>query len=182
MRHVLVVGGTGILAPAVLALAERGDAVGVLARGRERLDAVVASARERGGRAHAIRADLEDPEGLGRALAGARAEHGPFDFALAYLPTAPDTAARALAAAVDGVVVHVLTTEWAAPGTRAADRAARAAPGGAGAKVVVLGWAGSGGTPRWHTSEEVSAAVLAGLEAPGETVVGRLRPWEDRPG
>jgi hypothetical protein len=164
------VGGTGILAPAALALAKGGARVGVLARRPER--------RAVG---YPIRADTGDPEVLGAALDRALAAHGPFTLALAYLPEAPARSVAALAARVSGELVHVLTSTWGAPGVGRAQREAFAPRGAGPTRWVLLGWTRAGdGTPRWHTPEEVSAAVLAAREE--ETRVGELEPWGDQPG
>ena len=162
--HALVVGGTGILAPAAAALAARGWTVSVLARGAAGDGAVAV--------------DATDPAALAAALDAAIARRGPLGLALVYAPFAPADAQAAIAARVPGTLVHVLVSAWAAPG---ADRAARDrwAPDGAGATLrVTLGWTAG----RWHTPAEVSRGVLRALDGDeAEAVVGRLRPWSGRP-
>ena len=70
----------------------------------------------------------------------------------------------------------VATTEWAAPG-------AAEPPWHEFADVVVqLGWAVDDRGSRWHTAEEVSAAVASTLRAEQVTgLCGAVRPWSDRP-
>lgn len=171
--HSLVVGGTGILHPAARALAERGWRVTVLARG---------ATDEPPGLFAAV-VDVRDTPALGAALDEAISARGPFDLALVYAPTAPATSMRAIAGRVAGRLIYVLTSEWAAPD---AERAARDAwaPDGAGhpTQRVTLGWTYGPEGARWHTPEEVARATLDALENDaGETTLGTLRPWTDRP-
>ncbi|MFD9574146.1 hypothetical protein ACFWBI_30490 [Streptomyces sp. NPDC059982] len=51
-------------------------------------------------------------------------------------------------------------------------------------RSVILGFTGHGSDTRWLNHEEISEGVLAALRSPqdgGLHVVGRVRPWEDRP-
>jgi len=164
-----VVGGTGILRPAAAALARTGVAVTVAARG--------ARAAAPAG-THPAAADVRDPVGLAAALDAAIAARGPLGLALVYAPAAPAAAQAALAARVPGLLVHVLTSEWAAPGRDRTARDAWAAAGPGATKRLVLGWRGA----RWHTPAEVSAAALAlALGAGHEATLGAVRPWAARP-
>jgi hypothetical protein len=161
---VLVVGGTGILRPAAVALAAAGAAVSVVSR--------------RAGAAD-VRADLAQPGSLGVALGAERR----FDAALAYAPWATADNLAELAARVDGVLVHVLVSAWAAPGVRARERDTWARAGGRRTVWLTLGWVpGADGEVRWHTPEEVSAGGLAALGGGrAEQHLGQLRPWAARP-
>lgn len=74
----LVTGGSGGIGAAVVRLlVRRGSAVVLTYRGnREAAEAVVGEARELGGRAVAVRADLSDVDGSRGLIAGIAAEHG----------------------------------------------------------------------------------------------------------
>jgi NAD(P)-dependent dehydrogenase (short-subunit alcohol dehydrogenase family) len=61
------------------AFADRGAAVGLLARGREGLEATVAEARARGARALAVSTDVGDPDAVERAAEAIEDELGPID-------------------------------------------------------------------------------------------------------
>lgn len=165
-----MVGGTGILAPAAAALARTGAQVTIVARG--------ARNDPRAGLFGAP-ADVRDPAALARALDVAIAARGAFGLALAYAPWAPAPAQAALAARVPGLLVHVLTSEWAAPGRSRAERDAWAPDGAGTTRRLTLGWRAGG----WHSPAEVSAAALAlALGAAPEATLGAIRPWADRPG
>jgi hypothetical protein len=128
---------------------------------------------------HGAPVDVRDAAAFAATLDGAIAARGEIGLALAYLPWAPAEAQRALAARVPGLLVHVLTSEWAAPGRTRAERDAWAPDGAGATRRLTLGWHAG----RWHTPAEVSAAALA-LARGGapEATLGTLRPWSDRPG
>lgn len=157
----LVVGGTGPLAPAVSELAGRGE------------DTVIVSRTPGPGK---VVADWADPEAMAGALVGRH-----FDGALIYAPGAPLASLAAAVAAVDGPSVLLLTTAWAAPGAPAPrDRLARA--GVADAVLVRLGWASADGEgTRWHSPAEISRAAVDALTERADTTLGHLRPWSDLP-
>jgi hypothetical protein len=160
-----VVGGTGILKPAALALRRSGLPVTVVARGAQ------------GEGAAAV--DATDTTMLMAALDAAVAERGEFTMALVYAPFAPAASLAAIAQRVPGVLVHVLTSRWAAPDANPEERDAWAPDGPGVTKRLLLGWAPG---PRWHTPEEVSAAALAAAHgAEAERTLGATRPWGERP-
>ncbi|MEU8382562.1 hypothetical protein [Streptosporangium sp. NPDC048865] len=156
--HVLVVGGTGILSPAVRVLVDRGARVSVVSRSGHGVPAG----------ADAVVADVTRVAALAAALDLAIGERGPLRLALAYQPFAPAGAWAALAARVGGPLVALLTSGHAAPLDAPAPPlpagAAVGAEGAVGAEVrhLLLGWhpAGAGLPARWHTPEEISAAAL----------------------
>jgi NAD(P)-dependent dehydrogenase (short-subunit alcohol dehydrogenase family) len=161
---VLVVGATGVLRPAVFALARDGRTVYALARPGARLDELV--------RPHVepVAVDYRD---VGR-LAAALPE---VDAALLYCPAAPPTSVDVLLHSTDGPVVWLLTSASADPADVGVEFrfGARVAPN---VTRVALGWAGG---PRWHTPEEISTAALDALGDGTERVLGAVRPWEGRP-
>lgn len=185
--HVLVVGATRILRPAVTALAARGCAVTAVARSEDGLRRLVA---ETPGRVGPLVADVTTP-GFGGVLHRATDRSG-LTGALVYAPSGTPEALEALTRdlVVSGPVVLVLTSGWAAP-EASAERAgpwtpdslpasSRPAPG---CRRLVLGWHRDAGGVRWHTPQEISAAALDLLGAPAEqdSVLGTVRPWEERP-
>jgi 3-oxoacyl-[acyl-carrier protein] reductase len=60
-------------------LAAEGAAVAICARGREALDAAAGAIRSRGGRVHAVAADVASPDDLTRAIDASAAALGPID-------------------------------------------------------------------------------------------------------
>lgn len=163
MTRVLVVGATGILRPAAVALAASGVTVLAVARTRQDLERLAQAAPG----VVPVVADCLRPEEVVAALAttGPRPLSG-----LCYCPAADAAGRRALAALVDGPLLQLLPSAWAEPDAAAPD---------AGGPVLQLGWTGV--PPRWHTPDEVSTAALEAWREGRDAVLGRVRPWADRP-
>ncbi|MFF6888487.1 hypothetical protein ACFY9F_35485 [Streptomyces sp. NPDC012421] len=185
--HLLVVGATGTLLPAVHAATSRGDLVTAVTRSPIALRDLAHRTR---GRVRPFVRDYEDP-GLGAALAEASRAR-PFTGALLYCPLASPLTVQALVDAVprNRPVVLLLTSAHAAPTAETEEgpawsparlpRDSRPSPG---CRLLVLGWARGAGAARWHTADEISAAALAVLDAaaPRDAVLGEVRPWAARP-
>jgi molybdopterin-guanine dinucleotide biosynthesis protein A len=142
--HVVVVGGTGMLAGLSRALAARGHRVTVVARRPVDLGAGVEQ----------LTLDYRSTEALERALAAAAAERGPVELAVAWIhtdaPAAPAAVARAVAPG--GRLVQVFGTRiWPL----------QPVPIHLAYRQVLLGSV----TGRWLTNEEISAGVLAAIDA-----------------
>lgn len=176
---VLVVGGTGMLAPAVAALAAQGSPTFVVARRPQRLGMVTGVVPVVG--------DWRDPAALTGAVRQALTSHGcsVVDRAVTWIHGPyRDRMHEALAGilAPDAVVVSLHGSAGADP-----SRTAPAAPPVHAPprryRTVVLGFADqpAGGT-RWLTHQEISQAALAALDDPQPIqVAGRVSPWQDRP-
>ncbi len=198
--HALVVGGTGMLAAATLALARDYRVVSVIARNRDRLQDLAARLhRPPGGEQAAgggpwsgiinpIALDYRDTAALRAALQDAVRQHGPIELAVCWIHrTAP--AAPAVVAAFTGTperpgrFFHV-------QGSVAADPA-RAEPGQRAAleqagpilyREVILGFVIEEGRSRWLTHREISEGVLEAIRADRPRfIVGTVRPWSARP-
>lgn len=176
MTSVLVVGASGILAPLALELAARGDEVVAVGREPSGLARLTSSAAN--GAVRAIAADTTSKDDIRRVIDAA-----PYDHAIMYAPAVPPTMRPRLLERVVGRAVLVLTSAAAdpqeAPAWHDAVAAARPRPGDA---VVLLGWAQDRGAARWHTPAEVSAAALRALDAGQDSILGEIRPWNERPG
>jgi hypothetical protein len=157
MTSVLVVGASGILAPAASALVERGAAVTGISRGRHAPAGV-----------NGLHVDAHDLPALDAALGAAR-----WTAAIVYAPAVTAQTLPRVAEAVDGRVVHVRTSA-------AADPALGIEPALV-PDVLLLGWVDDGGSTRWHTPQEVSDAALEVLADGASRILGTVRPWERRP-
>jgi hypothetical protein len=161
---VLVIGATRILRPAVVTLAGGGATVVAGSRSAADLDALAAQVPG----VVPVPADGLATGGLGTALTDLRLRP---TGGLCYLPGADAAVRRQLAALVDGPLVQLLPSAWAAPDAQRQD---------VGGPSLQLGWTGD--PARWHTPEEISTAALDVLHKGRDAVLGRVRPWEERPG
>lgn len=150
-RSVLVIGATGILAPAWEAFRSRGD--GVVAVSRH-------------GARGSIAVDARDAPALRAALDGEA-----WIDAVVYAPAVSAESLSYVRGATTGRCVLVRTSDAAAPefGTSAVPR-----------DTLQLGWTDDP-TPRWHTPAEVSCAALEVLADGMPRTLGVVRPWSDRP-
>lgn len=152
---VLVVGASGILAPAVAALLRRGVGVTGITRSR---------AAPPG--AASLTVDARDAASVHRATAGRM-----WDAALVYAPAVSPESLEAIRAAVRGRAVLVRTS-----------REAVARVDEVPADTLQLGWHDEpDGSTRWHSPDEVSTAALAVLDDGVGRMLGTLTPPERRP-
>jgi hypothetical protein len=179
----LIVGATRILRPAVEDLRTK-HAVFALARD------VATIAGTDGVRP--VAADLTDLEAMQAALRNTPR----FSAALVYAPRAAPGVRELIAQHVDGRLVELLTSQWAAPedtdrpdaidpdtidpDTIDPDAIDPAALDSVGVPLL-LGWTADSGVPRWHTPSEISAAALEVLVHGRPAVLGTVRPWHTRP-
>ena len=176
--HILVVGGTGMLAGLVEALAGDGGRLSLLSR---RACSFAGPSNVTG-----YDADYYDEAAFTAALDAA----GPIDLAVAWLHRADIPAARRLAErvgqrAMPGRLFQVLGSAAGDPARP--DRLATAAQVAVALpncrlRQVVLGFEVEGGRSRWLTDAEISGGVLAAVRADRTySVVGRVEPWASRP-
>ncbi len=155
-------------------LAARGALVSVVSRSSGR-------AARLAGTAHPVVADVTDAAAFARALDRAVEERGPISLALAYQPFAPDEAWHVLAARVEGLLVALLVSAYAAKDAPAPPLA-EGRHGRADVRHLLLGWHRDAGGVRWHTPREVSAAAVGVADRGESAVLGVIRPWSERPG
>lgn len=162
MTRVLVVGATGILAPAAAELVASGETVTGMARNPHGMPAGVEPLVVDGRDAGAVRSAVEDRR---------------WDAALVYCPAVTAETLAVLQGAADRIV-EVRTSAAADPAHRdlvAADDLVAAGD------VLQLGWQPGEAGARWHTPREVSEAALEVLADGAGRVLGAVRPWSDRP-
>jgi len=142
--HALVVGGTGMLAPATRGLSDRGHAVTSIAR----------RARDLGRAVTPIAVDYRDSAELADALARATKSRGPLELAVCWVHT-------------DGPEVPGIVADALAPGARLVQVFGTRiwpladVPLHLAYRQIVLGSIDD----RWLTHEEISNGVLAAIDA-----------------
>ncbi|MDP3748757.1 MAG: hypothetical protein Q8Q88_17090 [Phenylobacterium sp.] len=173
-RHILVVGGTGMLSELVKALAGDGGRLSLLSRRAS----VVAGA-------DGFDCDYYDEAAFTGALEAAVARSGPVDLAVTWFHTLKIPASRLLAERVQGRLFQVLgsaAVDPAHPGRlQAAARVADGLPHCA-VRQVVLGFKVEARGSRWLTNSEISQGVLEAVRADRtSSTIGQTEPWSARP-
>lgn len=153
---VLVVGASGILAPAAATLLGRGEAVVGVAR-RHRVPAGV----------EPLLLDATDAAAVGDAI-----RERELSAAIVYEPAVTDASLAVLRSHVPRVVL-VRTTAAVDP--------ALGEPARPPADTLQLGWTAFRNGTRWHCPEEVSAAAVDVLDDGAGRTLGSIRPWSARP-
>jgi saccharopine dehydrogenase-like NADP-dependent oxidoreductase len=153
---VLVVGASGILAPAAETLARRGVRVTGIGRSRSMPSAV-----------EPILVDASDAVALAAVLGDRR-----WSAALVYDPAVSEASMRVITRAVSGEIVRVRTSAAADPALGELHLPAH---------TLLLGWAEGEEVTRWHRPDEVSEAALQVLADGEPRVLGAVRPWGRRP-
>lgn len=154
MARVLVVGASGILAPAAAELVARGDPVTGVGRTTPMPTGV-----------EPVHVDATDADALACALIGR------WDAVVAYQPATSDASLEVLRARAPRLVL-VRTSAAAHPSLGDV----RIAP-----DTLLLGWIADDAGSRWHDARAVSAAALEVLDDGAGSVLGTVRPWGDRP-
>ena len=163
VRSAVVVGASGILAPLGAALHRVGVATWGVARGERPVGE---------GYDEFVPLDAQDPQAVRDWMKSLSEDP---DLVVAYAPAVGDEV-WALWNGWAGRLVVVATSTWAAP-----DAPAAPWPTGDRVSVLQLGWRDTGDS--WHDPDVVSAAVVAVMTGgfPAYSVLGVIRPWEDRP-
>ncbi|WP_052809871.1 Rossmann-fold NAD(P)-binding domain-containing protein [Streptomonospora alba] len=177
-REVVVVGGTGMLRPAVHELLRTGARVVCVARRPERA--------ERGapdtGELVPVPADWAAPRELGEAVKGA-VEGRRVAEALLWVHTPFDEGVHAALVpllSADATVVQLWGSSGVDPRRSRPEPTHYAPP--RSYRSVVLGFADTGRGTRWLTNQEISDAALRGLrDSEPKQIAGRVEPWSDRP-
>lgn len=186
--HALVVGGTGMLAGASLALAGQGYQVSVVARRVGRIRQLARAAGVPAGCLNPLALDYHDVKALSAGLCQAAASAGPFVLVVSWIHGSAVEAPLAVARAVSGGSVpcrffDVLGSSAMDPSRLGADRGARfrVLPNLAYHEVI-LGFVREPSGSRWLTHDEICAGVLTAIDQDAwRFVVGTVRPWSARP-
>lgn len=173
--HVLIVGGSGMLAVFARSLCDHAAKVSVLARNEKRIRGV-------GDKIEPIACDYNDGVALSEALSQIEAP----DLVVAWIHGRAPHARRALAECVlaEGRLVQVLGSAHADPAhpERLAEmeKAVEGLP--IDHQTVVLGFVVEKGKSRWLTNAEICDGVFAAIESEQPvSIVGTVEPWSAKP-
>lgn len=182
MKHVLVVGGTGMLAGVSLWLLDNGYHVSILARNAGRMKSLI----ERTGLKSCVTPILVDYHNeyeLRKKVKATIKQNGDIDMVVAWIHS---TAERALELIVKEVsanenkweLFHILGS------SSDADKIKRKRPLADSYfyHQVQLGFIDEGSHSRWLTNEEISKGVIEAVKKKEKLLtIGQIEPWERRP-
>ena len=179
MAHDLVIGGSGMLAGLVAALAQDGRQVTVVARGRVRLQRLAAQHPN----IHPLVLDYFDDATFDAGLAAAAGRLGPFSRCVAWMHDDSKARAVRIARQVGDVYCEVLGSASADPAKPDALAEWQALiPTPPRLRLAVLGFVWEGRSARWLSNDEISTGVGRALESEDPvTIVGTVTPWSARP-
>ncbi len=182
--HVLVIGGTGMLAGVSRALARRCDVLTSVARTQRSLRALTDTLGEAAHAHHAIALDWSRPDSFLAALAEHIERVGPPSLVVAWLHhdhLGPEIARRVGAAETSCTFFQVRGSAAAAPSAELLSHDPPLPPN-VTYHEVILGFRVEESRSRWLTHDEISNGVLAAIDNPSpRTIVGTVTPWERRP-
>lgn len=182
--HVLVFGGTGMLAQATSWIVENATNTVVFGRNRQRLDFL--KKRIKSHRLQTEQLDYTCTDDLRKAIHQAYDQNGKIDRVVAWIhSTAPD--------AVNVIREQITKLQQDHPWTLVLIKGSSSNlasiiqqeeeyKDACTLQVVQLGFVIEGTTSRWLTHEEISNGVIEAIKSrKSTTVVGTLEPWEMRP-
>ena len=174
-RHVLIAGGSGMLAPLARRFIDQADHVSVLARNEKRIRAIA-------GDVDPVVCDYNDGAALSEALNLIAAP----DLVIAWIHGRAPSARRALAECVvaEGRFVQILGSAHGDPAhpERLVEMAKAAEGLPIDYQAVVLGFVHERTTSRWLSNDEISDGVFRAIEAEQPlAIVGTVEPWSARP-
>lgn len=174
-RHVLVVGGSGMLAGCCRALLDVSDHVSVMARDECRIRAIAPAVQP-------VLCDYKDEAAFAAALAAL----DPPDLVVARIHGRQPATRRALAerATPGGRFLQVLGSAHGDPSHpwRLAEMAKAAEGLPISCQAAVLGFVVENGHSRWLSNDEISAGVFAAIQSGTPlSIIGTVEPWSAKP-
>lgn len=186
-KHTLVVGGTGMLRDAALALALRGGVVSVIAQSPDRLDALARDAALMGGRINPLSVDYGNDEQLALALFAARQDFGPIQLGVCWIHDDAPRALPIIAEALRGQSPPARLFNLV--GSAAADPSLEKLPNTIAKdfpdiawRRLVLGFVMRGKSSKWLGHDQICKGTLDAIDHDWEeSIVGMTKPWGARP-
>ncbi|MFZ4451080.1 short-chain dehydrogenase [Salibacterium aidingense] len=182
--HVLVFGGTGMLAKATGWMTKHATRTVVFGRNQGRLDYLMKSYNSHGLEIRNL--DYTDTEALKHEIKSAYMQHGPIDMVVAWIHSTAPAAIQTIKQQISYLqgrrhwtFLHIKgsANDLTSIITSDPDNSANCH-----VKEVRLGFIYNGSFSRWLTNEEISDGVIQAIKEEKDiTVVGTLEPWEKRP-
>ncbi|MGN8646749.1 short-chain dehydrogenase [Gracilibacillus sp. HCP3S3_G5_1] len=181
MKHVIIFGGTGMLAGATKWLIENAEHTSVVGRNKQRLERL--RPKHANSNLQLITLDYKDSEALREFLRRTIQAYGPIDLVVSWIHSvAPDAIPIIL-----GELQHQ-KSPWRLVHIKGSSRDLSAiskeitVPKNCLYCEVQLGFKIEGSTSRWLTHKEISNGVISAIyHNKRKAVIGTLHPWSKRP-
>lgn len=188
-KHVLVVGGTGMLKKAVLELASQNNMVSVIARDKNRLQLLK---EENPNLINPIRVNYGETAGFAQSVQQAVSQFGAISTAIIwmhqyYAGTANHSFIELMKLLNTGNtpcrIYHIKAdaqrepADWTTPGLEIIQSNPNLLY-----REILLGYIQEEPYNRWLTDPEIHAGLMKAIETDEpRTIVGTITPWDDRP-
>jgi nucleoside-diphosphate-sugar epimerase len=179
MKHVLVVGGTGMLANVTLTLLQDGFYVSVIGRFQPRFDRLIADKSN----STFIPVDYHDDQRLRLEVRRAIDQHGNLQMIVAWIhSSAPNALTVILEEAAKTSEEFRLFHVLGSSSNLDAIKETASVPANCLYRQVQLGFMLIAGHARWLTNNEIACGVIEAISEDNlKKIVGVLEPWEKRP-
>jgi hypothetical protein len=180
-KHILIVGGTGMLREAVMELAREASIVSVIARNYEGLDTLDRDAQKKGWKINPLPVDYRDADLLKRHLENAVNRYGPVTTAVVWVHSDAPEALDVIAEILDAKCKVFYIGGSSLRDRTVADVKATSPFKKSKLRLVTLGFIVENGSSRWLTNAEISAGVVEAFKSDSDKVVGQLQPAGQKP-
>lgn len=185
MRHILIVGGTGMLKGTTAHFIEQGDIVSVMARNEDRLDSFKEEYPKKRGRIWPIAQDYRDSENALKKVQQAARAYLRIDMAILWIHDTgrefSDRVKRFLFLHNPSIKVYQL---WGSSSINPLELGQsdwrKRYP--EQYREIFLGYHKNGSAPRWLTNREIAEGTIQAVEQDQpKFTIGALEPWRNRP-
>lgn len=187
MSHVMVIGGTGMLADTCIGLALQGYSVSIIGRDALRHSMLMKKAGTAGARLHPVIADYTNELLLRKGIEEAVDKLEQPAAIIAWIHSHAVYAHAIAAEYIGNAECHYFhirgRTDFRALAIKNPVQQQLESIRNVRYHQVILGFKKEGRSSRWLTDEEISRGVLDAFNAAEQTfIVGLLEPFEERPG
>ncbi|GGE36841.1 short-chain dehydrogenase [Pullulanibacillus camelliae] len=181
-KHVLVVGGTGMLKKVSIWLAQQGYAVSVMGRNQERLQAVVEAADGEGD-IHPVAIDYRQTDLFNTMLETIQVQRGAIHLVVSWIHSDAPEAFDTLIKGVNGSETNVWRLFRVRGSAAYLSKPLVAIPNHCLYREILLGFiVEESGASRWLTHDEIAGGVIEAIQTDrGKSIVGQLAPWDQHP-
>ncbi|RKQ32732.1 SDR family NAD(P)-dependent oxidoreductase [Oceanobacillus halophilus] len=181
MKHVLVIGGTGMLSDVCLWLVNQNYQVSVIGRNPEKMQRLVNSTTV-SSQLTPVLVDYTNYEALKQNLLQIQEQNGPFDMVVAWIHGTDlsiwQTLFHSIPMSKNSILYHV-------NGSRTnLEKVKRKlnVPKNISYHQIKLGFIVENAQSRWLTHEEISNGIIQAIEGNNhKKIIGVLEPWDKRP-